>query len=250
MIHQVTGQLEQLTGSPVEKWESAHRVLTANAIQYSRDHRQVDNPQVLPLLLNSTVQYVTPQGWKFLESQGLSPSTHAQAYSQLVALHERDETDKVGNLLLSKLKGLLYGDTITDVFQKERTKQIHKLMDELQSRKRLGWVCNKGGQGLADPIAMAQAQEQHWAEVTTPGPATVDDCAAFVRKLKLPPNFSVMARALFRPLSEALVADALDRLNPGSSRGHDGMSSGMYSTFHSFFIPLMMEIAQHAFTIG
>ena len=52
--------------------------------------------------------------------------------------------------------------------KKERTKQIHKLMDELQSRKRLGWVRNKGGQVLADPIAIAQALEQQWAEVTTP----------------------------------------------------------------------------------
>ena len=138
-------------------------------------------------LLNSTVQHVTPQGWNFTESQGLSPSTHAQAYSQLVALHERDQTDKVGNLLLSKLKGLLAGDTITDVSQKERT---HKLMDELQSRKRLGWVRNKGGQVLADPVAIAQALEQHWAEVTTHGLATVEDCAAFLRKLKLPPKFS------------------------------------------------------------
>ena len=75
----------------------------------------------------------------------------------------------------------------------------------------------------------------------------MEDCAAFLRKLKLPPNFSVMARALFTPLSEALVADALDRSNP---LGHDGMPSGMYSTFHSFFIPLMMEISHHDFMVG
>ena len=74
-----------------------------------------------------------------------------------MALHEQ-----VGNLLLSKLKGLLAGDTITDVSQKEPTKQIHKLMDERWSRKRLGGVRNKGGQVLADPVAIAQALEQHW----------------------------------------------------------------------------------------
>ena len=154
------------------------------------------------------------------------------------------------NLLLSKLEGLLAGDTITDVSQKERTQQIHKLMDELQSRKRLGWVRNKGGQVLANPVAIAQALEQRWAEVTTLGLATVDDCAAFLRKLKLPPIFSVMARALFRPLWEALVVDALDRLNSRSSPRQDGMPSAVYTTFHSFFIPLMMEISHQAFTIG
>ena len=159
MVHQVTGQLEELSGSPVERFKCAQRVIRANAIQFSRDLRKVDDLQVLPLLPNSIVQYVTPQGWNFLESQGLSPTTHAQAYSQLVTLHERDQADKVGNLLLSKLKGLLAGDTFSDVSLKERTKQIHKSMDELQSRKRLGWVRNKGGQVLADPTAIAQDLE-------------------------------------------------------------------------------------------
>ena len=248
VVRQMTGQPEDLTGSPLENWESTHAILQTNAIQFSREHKQVDDPQVLPLLLNSTVQYVTPQGWKFVESRSLSPSTHAQAYSQLVGLHERDRSDKVGNLLLSKLKGLPAGDSITDVSQKERTKQIHKLMDELQPRKQLGWVRDKGGQVLADPVAIAQALEQHWSEVTTQGLATVEDCAAFLKlQLKLPPNFSVMARALFRPLSEALVADALDRLTSGSSPGQDGMPSMVYNTFHTFFIPLMTH---HAFTIG
>ena len=156
----------------------------------------------------------------------------------------------MGNLLLSKLKGLLAVDTITDVSQKERTKQIQKLMDEVQSCKRLGWVRNKGGQVLADPVAIAQALEQHWAEVTTPGLAPVEDCAAFLRKLKLPHNFCVMARTLCRPVSEALVADALDRLNSGSSPRQDTLPARVYCTFHSFFIPPMMEISHHAFTIG
>ena len=36
----------------------------------------------------------------------IHPTTHSQAYSQLVSIHERDHTDKVGNLLFAKVKGL------------------------------------------------------------------------------------------------------------------------------------------------
>ena len=41
---QVTGQLEDLARSPVERWESAHFILRTNAIQFSREHKQVDDP--------------------------------------------------------------------------------------------------------------------------------------------------------------------------------------------------------------
>ena len=140
---------------------------------------------------------------------GFILTTHAQAYSQLVALHERDHSDKVGNLLLSKLKGLLAGESSCPTSQKDKTCQKKKkLMNELQARKRLGWVRNNGGHVLSDPLSIARALEQHWTEVTTPGLASVEDCMAFLRKLNLPPNFSVMARGLFRPLSESLVAEA------------------------------------------
>ena len=161
-------------------------------------------------------------------------------YSQIVALHERGQLDKVSNLLLSKLNGLLAADTISDGSQKECTKPIHNLMDALQSCKRLGWVRDKGGHVVADSVAIAQALAQHWSKVTT----HVDDCAAFFGKLKMPPNFAVMPRALFRPLSKAPVADALAKMNSGSFLGQNGIPATGYITFHLFSIPLTMNISQ------
>ena len=124
--------------------------------------------------------------------------------------------------------------------------QINKLMRELQARKRLGWVKNKGGQVLTDPVAIAQALEEHRAEVTSPGLYSLEDCMAFLRKLKLPSNFAIMARALFRPLSESLVAEVLDRLHCSSSPGFDGI----YKAFREFFQPLIFETAQNSFSQG
>ena len=125
LVHQVSSQLETLEGSAEHKWDSAYAVVRSMATQYAKEHKLVEESQVLPLLLNSTVHHVTAQGWKYLAEMGFKPTTHAQAYSQFMALHERDHSDKVGNLLLSKLKGPLAGEPNCPTSQKDRTCQIN-----------------------------------------------------------------------------------------------------------------------------
>ena len=68
--------------------------------------------------------------------------------------------------------------------------------------------------------------------------------------MKLPPNFTMMARALFRPLSEPLAAEALDKLHTASSPRNDGMCASIYKKFHSSFIPTLHEIALNSFAHG
>ena len=88
----------------------------------------------------------------------------------------------MGNLL-AKSNRLLGGDTACHICQQECTQQISKLMCELQARKHLRWVNEKEGQVLAHPLAIAQALEQHWSEVTTLGICTLEDGLSFVCKL-------------------------------------------------------------------
>ena len=167
-----------------------------------------------------------------------------------MSIHEKDESDKVGTTLLEQLKGLLAGEAPSCVTQAQRTKQINKLMTELQARKRLGWVKSKTGQLPSDPLAIASALEQHWSGVTRPGLGSSEECRRYLDQLKLPPNFSVMARALFRPLTPALVSEALDRLHNSSSPGEDGVGAGFYKCFREFFEPLMFQLCDTAFNSG
>ena len=183
LTQQLTGHFDGLEGTAEDRWDSAHEIVRSAALKHSRDNKKMEGPQVLPFLLSSTIHHVTPQGWKFLASEGMSPTTHARAYSQLVSLHERDQSYKVGTLLLAKLKGLIAGDTNIQTSQKERTQQINKLMNEFQARKRLWWVRNNGGQVgqvLSDPVAIAQAMELHLTKITSPGLTSVEDCMSFL----------------------------------------------------------------------
>ena len=56
----------------------------------------------------------------------------------LVALYEQD-AGKVGNGILTELKRVLAGQDVSI-----ESKQINKVVTELQFRKRLGWVKHKG----------------------------------------------------------------------------------------------------------
>ena len=213
-------------------------------------HERINTSQVLPLLLASTSSYVPPQGWKFLTDEGMCPDNKSQAYSALVSFHEKDECDKVGNTLLEQLKGLLAAEAPSCVTQAQHTKQINKLMTELQARKRMGWVKSNTGQLLSDPLFIASALEQHWSGVTRPGISSLEECRRYLDQLNLPPNLLVMARALFRPLSPALVCEALDRLHNGSSPGEEGVAAGFYQHFREFFQPLMLQLCDAAFNSG
>ena len=245
----VTDQLQALDGDPATRWEKAHAIFRHAAMEHRLAHQRINTSQVLPLLLASTSSYVPPQGWKFLTDQGTCPDNHSQAYSALVSIYEKDESDKVGTTLLEQLKGLA-GEAPSCVTQAQRTKQINKLMTELQARKRLGWVKSKTGQLLSDPLVIASALEQHWSGVTRPGLSTSEECHRYLDRLKLPPNFSVMARALFRLLTPALVSEALDRLHNSSSPGEDGVGAGFYKYFREFFEPLMFQLCDIAFNSG
>ena len=133
---------------------------------------------------------------------------------------------------------------------KDRQRQINKLMSELQCRRRLGAVRDATGRQLTKPVQIATALKDHWEAVSKEGLMTVEDCTAFLESLPLPSNFKQMAKALFRPLSQELVDEALKRLHNDVSPGDDGVGARVYKRFAEVFSPAMLQIARHCFTHG
>ena len=249
-VDSIASRLSSLQQDPIQNWQQAHHIFRQQSQAYKAEHKTVEAAQLLPHLLSSTSSYVPPQAWKVLAARNICPDTHAQAYLALVALHKADESEKVGTMLLENLKGVLAGEALSNTSQKDRSSQINKLMRQLQACNRLGWVQSNTGQVLTEPVAIASALEEHWTSVTAPGFATVSDCHKFLSKLPLPPNFSIMARALFRPLSSSLRTEALDRVHASSSPDEDGIGAELYKTFRSFFEPLMLQICNMSFNSG
>uniref|UniRef100_A0A7S4CZ67 Uncharacterized protein n=1 Tax=Eutreptiella gymnastica TaxID=73025 RepID=A0A7S4CZ67_9EUGL len=167
----------------------------------------------------------------------------------LVSLYEQDSSDKVGDSLIATLKGILVGQDTSSESQGQRVEQINKLLTELQFHNVLGWVEDRGAV-LAQPIQMAEALCSHWTGVTQPKGDSLDNCRRYLQTLGLPPNFGVMARALFRPLTPELVQESLKRLSSYSSLGEDGVPASVFHKFSKFYEPLMLQVAANSFTLG
>ena len=205
---------------------------------------------IMGMVLTSMKHRVCPQAWAYLKSEGHSPPTESAAYSLLVALYEKGRTDKIGTILLGKLKGILGGEEMSVQSGADRQKKIDELMSELQCRRRLGAVRDEVGKHLTQPTQIASAPTEHWEGVSRHKVMSVEDCTAFLQSLPLPANFKAMTKALFIPLTQELVDEALKRLHNDVSPSDDGVGARIYKRFSEAFSPAMFQIAEHCFTKG
>ena len=242
--------LQDLPGDSKDWWDMALQAMRSEATRYSTEHKAPRAWNLLGIIQSSSVHQVCAQGWAYLSQNNYTPQSESAAYSLLVAIFEKDSSDKIGLKLLAKLKGLLAGEDLQQDSPKERHRQINKLMTELQQRKKLGWIRDKTGQVLNQPVQIAAALAQHWVAISVPGQKTADECLSFLKGMKLPSNFSVMAKALLRPLSLELVETALNNLHNQVSPGDDGMGARFYKAFPDIFVPRMFEVASKCFESG
>ena len=80
----------------------------------------------------------------------------------LQAFAEKEKADRNGTTVVKKLQQVLQTEPAT-VYQKRQHKmEVARLTRELQQRRRLTVLRNKGGQLLTEPTAIAKALEEHW----------------------------------------------------------------------------------------
>ena len=224
--------------SPLEDWAAAEKILQREATRHHKEITVKPPTSTLALLLSSTRDQVCQQGWHYLRSQGMAPSTQAQAYTMLVQCYKREEQDRMGLHQLGELKGLLARADINEESYKQRRKQVDRLMLNLKKAKQVAWIRNKHGSFVTDPTWVAKALSDHCSGISKEGGGTPKQCEAYMQSLPIP--------ALFKPLSIDLVQEALRRQVPGASPGIDGFALNIYQEFHEFFSAPMLEILGQA----
>ena len=75
-------------------------------------------------------------------------------------------------------------------------------------------------------------------------------CCDYLRRFFTNKDMVVMASLLMKELSMALVAAALEALNPSSSPGFDGIPTAVYKAFASHFTSLMFGIVRIILSTG
>ena len=191
--------------SPLEDLAAAEEVIQQAATQHHRETTVKPPSTTLSLLLSSTRDQVCQQGWHYLCSQGMAPSTQSQAYTMFVQCYEREEQDKMGLHQLGELKGLRAGADIREESHKHRRKQVDRLMLNLKKAKQLAWSRNTYGSFVPDPVGVAKALGDHWSGISNEGGGTPEECAEYMQSLPIPASLKRPAPALFKPLSLELV---------------------------------------------
>ena len=76
---------------PRAEWSAAEKITQQVATKYHKETTVKPPTTTLALLLSSTRDQVCQQGWHYVRSLGMAPSTQAQAYTMLVQCYEREE---------------------------------------------------------------------------------------------------------------------------------------------------------------
>ena len=73
------------------------------------------------------------RGGSVLQSRASAQTIAHKCIPPLYPFQAKDETDKVGTMLLEELNRLLARESASGISQAERTKQVHKVMNVLQA---------------------------------------------------------------------------------------------------------------------
>ena len=235
--------LKSITSTGDQWWEDALGCIQTKVVNYQREHKnkkQSVELQDLRLLRVSTRDSVTPAVYQFLSSLGIAATEAATAYTLLVGVYEKAQSDRTGMETLSKLKGVITsGETSGDL--RTRRNELYRLMRELQERKKLQQLVSRAGSAVRGAKAVAKELVEHWDRVSTPTGATEEECVAYLKALGVEQRLRKAGRLLFKQLSLDIVHEGLKRLNSNSSPGLDGFSAKFFKRFLEIFKPQMYE---------
>ena len=185
--------------------------------------------QALRLLHVSTRDSVTPAAYQFLSSLGIEATEAATAYTLLVGVYEKAQRDRTGLETLSKLKGVI-ASRETSGDPRTRRNELHRLMRELQERKKLQQLVSRIGTAVRGAKAVAKELVEHWDRVSTPTGATEEECVsmAYLKALGVEHRLRKAGRLLFKQLSMDIVHEGLKRLT--ATAPQDWMASRQNSS--------------------
>ena len=128
--------------------------------------------------------------------------------------------------------------------------RVQRLMHELQNRRMVQRMPGSSGAYLTNETNMAAFIAKFWTGVMSPNGVTLVECSRYLDSLPIPPKVSTAFPLLWKPFSEPLVRQALEKMKPHSSPGLDSVPASVYKRFADMFAPRMLSIMELALDSG
>ena len=222
-------------------WEEATKIIKKTAFRFEKSIHTQGTQEALAMLMSATLRHTPAEALRFLREKGLHPQDTQRAYAMLQAFAEKEKVDRNGTTILRKLQQVLQEEPAT-VYQKQQRKmEVARLTRELQQRRRLAVLRDKGGLLLTEPTAIAKALQEQRSGIMAAGTKTVPECIDYLNSLPLAQNIKNVAPILLRPLTQELVLTALENLKRGSSPWVDGIPAEIFQAPSDVFVPRMFR---------
>ena len=112
-----------------------------------------------------TPHSVSARGWNYLREKGLHPQDVRSAYALLVAAVGEHKESVAQEKVTRKLRDALLSGEERGKAEMERRQKVHRLLRELQGRKRLQPLRDEKGSPLLESGSIARALKDFWGKI-------------------------------------------------------------------------------------
>ena len=123
-----------------------------------------------------------------------------------------------------------------------KRKRMQRLMKEMQGRRMVQRMRDSSGNYVTNKRDMARLLEEFWSPFMSPTGVSEEECDHYLRSLPIPPGVQAALPLLWRPLTEDLVRDALQKMRPCSLPGNDTVPAAVYQSMGPLFVLRMHAI--------
>ena len=220
-----------------EAIEGAHYI--ARLIKKPEDRWNTGIRRMEKALKDSTVTQLGTEARRILSEEGY---TGEEPYRHLTKLQEREKRRHQKQELLQRLKEKLEDEEQhTPATKMGRGQQAVRLLRQITAKQQMVAVIDEQGKLRTGASQVGKAQQEYWRKVMISPEANKQDCKSYIESMGNTHQWEVTLLMLWKEPCRDTVLTALERLDPNSAPGEDGIPALLYQTFPEYFCDRMLE---------
>ena len=213
--HEVARQLRR----PEERWTSGIR-------------------RMEKALKDSTVEHMGPEARRILSEEGYEGE---DPYRHLMGLQQKEKSRHQRQEVLQRLREKLQDEEgYTSTTGRDKEQQTIRLLRQITTKQQMVAVMDTEGKLRTGTSQVGQAQREFWTNVMVSPQASDKDCERYIDTMGNTHQWEVTLPRLWKEPTRDTVLTALERLDPSSAPGEDGIPALLYQTFPEYFCDRML----------
>ena len=201
-------------------------------------------------MVRASATCVHHAAWDHLHNMGVRVSTDQEPYQVLSSLLNDEKREGGKQQSLHRLRKELSTKEEKKADRAAKRQRVQRLMREMRNCRMVQRMRDSSGAYLTNKCNMAALIAEFWTGVMSPNGVTLEECSRYLDSLPIPAKVHAAFLLLWKPLSEPLVQQALEKMKAHSSPGLDSAPASVYKRFADMFVTRMLSILESALESG